>query len=293
MLAVQHAELVNGGKLQGIERGNRAAPGREQRRRKTGCGETGNVRHDCRARPLRENACVALAGNEHRPGYVAFYAAAQGGMLRASDLQRRCRYARGDMIEKTVKRNLSPVDDLLRALKGFEQIIGQEAMAETAMLIGGFGCAGGSEDYAPFSRKVGKARLRGAHVPRLGLDLQHLRAEATREAAVQEEHQPFGGDAGKPLLNQVERDRGIRKIRAQRVMRDQLVRLRAVAGESDNNYVVRPARGEGLEFLFDPRACRVVVGQEHRRAAQRIGEQGLKRDGVTARATELANVGEA
>jgi hypothetical protein len=73
-------------------------------------------------------------------------------------------------------------------------------------------------------------------------------------------------------------------------MGDELVGFRPVPGEADHNRIVRVAVLKGRKLGRNSLVRRILVGEQYRRAAERISEQGFKGYGVTAGARQLIDV---
>lgn len=164
-------------------------------------------------------------------------------------------------------------------------------MAESPMLVRGLGRTRCREDDTPFPGERRQACIRRSNISGLGFDVEHLCSHTAGEAAVEEEDEALGWDAREPLLNQLQGDGGIGQIAYVCIVRDELVRLRAMPRERDDYRVIRRAAAERLEFGRDALPRGLLVDDQCRRAPKGVGEKGLERYGIAARAGELADAG--
>ncbi|HML44640.1 MAG TPA: hypothetical protein PKE13_17185 [Hyphomicrobium zavarzinii] len=128
--------------------------------------------------------------------------------------------------------------------------MGQKAVPEPAVLIGGLGRRGGGEDDPTSAAKLSQARFGGQKAARLRIDVQNLRPNAAGKTTVEEQDQALCRYPREPFLQQLERDRGAGEIIWIRVVGDELMCLRPMAGERDP----QPARSANASSI----RCRVA-----------------------------------
>jgi hypothetical protein len=89
---------------------------------------------------------------------------------------------------------------------------GQESVAVLDVFVRRFVGPGRGEDQSSVAGDLVELDLGRPEVARLDVGLQDLRAQAAREAAVQEEDEPLGRNAAEPFLEQIERHGRARQI---------------------------------------------------------------------------------
>src|ERR1700732_980207 len=94
-----------------------------------------------------------------------------------------------------------------------------------------------------------------------------------------------------PCRQLVQRDSRPRQIVRVGITGDQLVALRAMSGETDDDGIVRIAAREALERSLNSGAGGLLVGKEGSCAAECVAEQCFKCDGITPCTAQPVNVG--
>lgn len=171
--------------------------------------------------------------------------------------------------------------------------MGQKAVPEPAVLIGGLGRRGGGEDDPTSAAKLSQARFGGQKAARLRIDVQNLRPNAAGKTTVEEQDQALCRYPREPFLQQLERDRGAGEIIWIRVVGDELMCLRPMAGERDHHRILGAAAGQVGKCVLNPLPRGLRICQQDCAAAQRVEEQCLQRRRVATRAGQLINAGRA
>ncbi|CEG10256.1 hypothetical protein BN961_03694 [Afipia felis] len=115
VLAVQHAEVGDGGDLKRIQGRDRSSPGGDKRVGETGRREAGKIGRHLGRQTRREGRPILSARHEHGPRDIAVDAPAHGRVPLFAALQRGRPDAARDMLEEAVERELAAAHDFLGA----------------------------------------------------------------------------------------------------------------------------------------------------------------------------------
>jgi hypothetical protein len=135
-----------------------------------------------------------------------------------------------------------------------------------------------------YSRREGRSQDFGAH--------------SAGETAIQHDEQMFGGEGAHQVGELVQWQRRGRQVVHVGVVRDDLVGIAAVAGERDDDHVIRRTGGlQFTEFFAEVGAGGVLVGNEMAVVAvtctEIVGKERVESAGVPDCGCQVVNVAEA
>ena len=195
--------------------------------------------------------------------------------------------ASGDPFEEAQHRDLAAGADLLGPLEPLEQIVGEQAVTELQVLpcfLVGRRC--GEDDPALTGHAIDQG-FSGRRRPRALWGVQDLGSHPAGEAAVQEAHQPPRWNGREEFRQPVQRDARAGQVHEVGVVRDELMGVGAVAGERQDDDIVRIASGERIEAIIKVPACCGGTAEQFGFAAERVCEQAVQSAGVSLGAAKL------
>lgn len=167
-----------------------------------------------------------------------------------------------DVLEQAEDGDLAGLADLLGTEQRLDQEVGQEPVADLRVLQRGLVGRRRGQDEAAVAGELLKQRRLGQHRLRRRLDLQHLRPHRAREAAVKDADELAGGNPLEPLGQLIERDAGAGEVEDVGVESNELMRLAAVAGKTDDDEVVGIDGSQGRELCCDRCPRRLLADEE-------------------------------
>lgn len=212
------------------------------------------------------------------------------GFLRAAEFTRCVNDVPSDELQQPIHGQSAGFNHALRSKHGFDEKVREIAVPRPRVFPRGFVRRGGGDYYTAFTAHLAKPRINRIEGARYRFHMQNFRAHSAGEAAIKEQHKTSRRNLAKPVCQLIERDSCRRKIGTVRVVSDELVSLRTVTREADDNRIVTTASRKALERCLNSGSGRILIDQQGSSTAQRVGEQGFQGDGISARATEPIDI---